>query len=72
MGIKYLKDLQRLCDDKAEETTSLEFKSCSELIIGSTIWEKKIKRNRTRDDVLNELPQHAFLVHLGFISQKLC
>jgi len=57
MEIKSISDLQRLCDDKAEETTSLEFKTCSELIIGSKFWDNKsqTRRSRTRDDVLDEL-----------------
>lgn len=57
MEIKSINDLQRLCNDKAEETTSLEFKTCSELIIGSKFWDNKSnsRRSRTRDDVLDEL-----------------
>lgn len=55
LEINDISDLQRLCDDKAEETTTLEFKTCSELIIGSEFRDKNASRTRTRDDVLNEL-----------------
>jgi len=63
-----IEDLQRLCDEREEESLTLEFKSCSELKVGSMFWDKSgQQRDRERDDVLNELTKDvtAFLNSAG-------
>jgi len=62
-------DLERMCQEKAEEGLTLEFKPCNELIIGSQFYdqEKGCHRERTRDDVVRELTRDvsAFLNATG-------
>ena len=64
-----IEDLQRLCDEGADETTTLEFKPCNELKVGTQFYDNKQKnhRERTKDDVLNELTKDvtAFLNSAG-------
>ena len=63
-----LEDLEKLCEGAAEESLTLEFKVCKELKIGSEFHDKsRTKRNRTRDDILDELTRDvtAFLNAAG-------
>jgi hypothetical protein len=63
-----IEDLQELCDEREEESLSLEFKPCNELKIGTEFWDKSGQtRKRQRDDVLNELTKDvsAFLNSAG-------
>jgi hypothetical protein len=51
-----LADLEKLCDERTEESLTLEFKPCAELIVGSEFYDKSgMVRKRTRDDVLDKL-----------------
>ncbi|MBN1200413.1 MAG: ATP-binding protein [Anaerolineae bacterium] len=47
-----LDDLQQMCDERREESVTLEFKSCNELRVGSRM---KNGRERTRDTIIDEL-----------------
>lgn len=69
-GFYHLKfeDLQRLRDEREEESLTLEFKPCNELKVGSKFRDKTgQQRVRERDDVLNELTKDvtAFLNSAG-------
>lgn len=57
-GFRRLKieDLRKLCNEREEESLTLEFKACSELKIGTEFRDKSGQtQTRQRDDVLNEL-----------------
>jgi hypothetical protein len=61
-------DLQRLCDEREEESLTLEFKPCNELKIGTSFRDRTGReRDRQRDDVLTELTKDvtAFLNSAG-------
>jgi hypothetical protein len=51
-----IKDLQRMCKEREEESLTLEFKPCNELKVGTTFRDKAgIQGTRGREDVLFEL-----------------